>query len=188
MKEGMYAIKWPNALIAYRILLSPTRGLFFWTPFLVMAGFGYWKLVQADKRLFWITFLFPLLTIIAISGRTWDWGAGPTLGPRYLAPILPLLALPCALGLVRFPRLGMCLAIYSILITTMATLTDACPFTPVYSPLTEMHIPFLLEGKLSYNLGMVMGLQPYASIAFYYLIIIAGIWWLWRRLQKENAH
>ena len=40
MREGLYAIKWPDLETAYRLLLGPTRGLLFWTPFLVMAGFG----------------------------------------------------------------------------------------------------------------------------------------------------
>ena len=38
MREGLYAIKWPDLETAYNLLVSPTRGLFFWTPFLVMAG------------------------------------------------------------------------------------------------------------------------------------------------------
>ena len=187
MKEGLYAIKWPDAGTACNLLFSPSRGLFFWTPFLLMAGVGYAKLIRTDRRLFWLTYGVPLLQIVVISGRTWDWPAGPTLGPRYLAPILPLLALPCALGVRRFPRVGMALAACSILITTLATLTNACPPYSYYNPLAELHIPLLLKGDLAPNLGIVCGLSPYGSVAFYYAILIAGIAWLWRRLPKESA-
>ena len=189
MKQGLYAIKWPNPEIAYNLLFPPTRGLFFWSPFLVMAGVGYWKLIQSNPRLFWFTYAIPLLQIIVISGRAWDWQAGFTLGPRYLAPILPLLALPCALGVQRFPKLGIALAAYSILITTLATLTDACPDYSIYNPLTELHIPLFLKGVFSPNLGMVLGLPPYASVALYYAILVGGIGWLWRQLpaaEKQN--
>ena len=186
MREGLYAIKWPDPVTAFNLLFSPTRGLFFWTPFLVMAGFGYRTLFERAPRMFWLTYLIPLLQIVVISGRTWDWQAGPTLGPRLLAPMLPLLALPCALGVARWPRLGALLAIYSIGITTLATLTDACPSSGIYNPLTELHIPLFLKGEFSPNLGMVLGLSPYASVALYYLILIAGAVWLWRRLPAVS--
>jgi hypothetical protein len=186
MKEGLYAIKWPDAETALNLLFSPARGLFFWTPFLIIAGAGYWKLGHMDWRLFWLTYAIPLVHIIVISGRTWDWPAGPTLGPRYLAPILPLLALPCALGLQRFPRLGLALADYSILITTVATLTNASPPFPGHpNPLFDLHLPMLLKGQLAPNLGTVCGLPPWLSVVVYYAILCGGIWWLWRRLPPE---
>jgi hypothetical protein len=188
MKEGLYAIKWPDADTAFNLLFSPARGLFFWTPFLVMAGAGYWRLVHVNRPLFWLTCVIPLLHVIVISGRTWDWPAGPTLGPRYLAPILPLLALPCALGVQRFPRYGIALAGYSILITTVATLTNASPPFPSHpNPLFDLHIPMLLKGELAPNLGTVSGLRPWLSLVVYYSILCGGIWWLWRRLPPESA-
>jgi hypothetical protein len=188
MKEGLYAIKWPDPETAFNLLFSPARGLFFWTPFLIIGGAGYWKLVHIERRLFWLTYAVPLLHVIVISGRTWDWPAGPTLGPRYLAPILPLLALPCALGVQRFPRLGIALAGYSILITTLATLTNASPPFPGHpNPLVDLHIPMLLKGQLAPNLGTVCGLSPWLSVVVYYAILCGGIWWLWRRLPPEPA-
>jgi hypothetical protein len=187
MKEGFYSIKWPNAETAFNILLSPTRGLFFWSPFLLMAAFGYRELMGRSPGLFWLTYAVPLLQIVVISGRTWDWQAGPTLGPRYLAPILPLLALPCALGVRRFPKVGALLAAYSVGVTSLAVLTDACPAYDIYNPLSDLHIPLFLKGVFSPNLGMALGLPPYASVALFYAILVGGIWWLWRQLPKHRA-
>jgi len=134
------------------------------------------------------------LTAPEMSARTWDWPAGPTLRPRYLAPIsYPPISYPCPpcrarLGLQRFPCLGMALAIYSILITTVATLTNAFPQFPGHpNPLFDLHIPMLLEGQLAPNLGTVYGLPPWHSVAVYYAILCGGIWWLWRRLPPESA-
>ncbi|MCW5554784.1 MAG: hypothetical protein KIS67_21805 [Verrucomicrobiae bacterium] len=189
MQEGVYAIKWPNPETAFNLLFTPARGLFFWTPFFVMAGVGYWQLIQKSRGLFWLTYLVPLLHIIVISGRTWDWPAGPAWGPRLLSPMIPLLALPCAYGLKRFPWMGLPLAVYSILLTTLATLTDACPSYPTHpNPLLDLNIPLFLKGELSPNLGMALGLPPYASVALFYAILIGGIWWLWRRLPEEVNH
>jgi hypothetical protein len=46
-----------------------------------------------------------------------------------------------------------------------------------------------MKGEFSYNLGMVLGLSPYASVAVYYVLLIGGVWWLWRRLTiKEKGN
>jgi hypothetical protein len=102
--------------------------------------------------------------------------------------MIPLLALPCALGLERCPWLGILLASYSALITTLATITDACPkFGTHPNPLLDLHVPLFLKGEFSPNLGMVLGLPPYASVALFYAILVGGFWWLWRRLPTKRA-
>jgi hypothetical protein len=182
MREGLYAIKWPDAETAFNLLFSTERGLFFWSPFLLLAWVGCYPLARLSRRWFVLCYIVPVLHIVVISGRVWDWPAGPTLGPRLLTPIIPLLALPCALAVRRFPKTGITLAAYSIALITLATLTDACPPYDIGNPLTNLHIPLFLQGKFSPNLGMVLGLPPYASVALYYAILIGGIWWLWRSL------
>jgi hypothetical protein len=185
MKEGLYAIKWPDAETALRLLFSTERGLFFWTPFLLMAILGYPALFRKSKSLFWLTCTVPIIQVAVISGRVWDWPAGPTLGPRYLAPILPLMALPCAVGVQQFPMTGRALASYSILITTLATLTSAClDFNSHPDPLFDLNIPLLLEGKFSPNIAMELGVPPYVSITIFYLILLGGFAWLWNRVPS----
>ncbi|MGD0537917.1 MAG: hypothetical protein ABSC03_09765 [Verrucomicrobiota bacterium] len=181
MKRGLYAIQWPDAETAFKLLFGPTHGLFFWSPFLLLAGFGYAALFRRSVGAFWLMYAVPLLQVTVISGRVWDWQAGFCFGPRYLAPMLPLLALPCALGVQRWPKLGITLGIYSIAVVTLATLTDACADYSVYNPLTEQNIPKFLKGEFSHTLGTaVLGLPPFVSVALFYSILIGGIAWLWR--------
>ncbi|MEK7676968.1 MAG: hypothetical protein AAB676_14140 [Verrucomicrobiota bacterium] len=187
MKEGLYAIKWPDLATAFNLTFGPARGLFFWSPFLLCAFLGYAGLLEKSRRLFCLTYLVPVLHLAVISGRVWDWPAGLALGPRYLAPMLPLLALPCAFGVQKFPKLSLLAAAYSILITTMATLTNACPpYNSHPNPLFDFHIPLWLQGEFSPNLGMVLGLTPFASVALFYFILLGGIGWLWRALGREE--
>lgn len=189
MKEGLYAIKWPDVENLGRLLIGPTRGLVFWTPFLVMAGFGWWWMARERPCWLWLTYAVPVLHAVVISGRTWDWQAGFTISARYMAPILPLLALPCAIGTQRWPKLGATLAGVSILMMTLATLTDACPDYSIYNPLTELHIPKLLRGEFSYTLGTeVFGLNPWVSVGLYYAILTGGIAWLWRLAGQADRH
>ena len=98
-----------------------------------------------------------------------------------------MLALPCALGTERWPKLGGVLAVVSIAMMTLATLTDACPDNTIYNPLTELHIPKLLRGEFSYTLGTeVFGVPPWASVALYYAILVGGIAWLWHLTGKAD--
>jgi prepilin-type processing-associated H-X9-DG protein len=130
----------------------------------------------------------PLLQIAVISGRVWDWPAGPAWGPRLLSPMIPLLALPCACGMWSFPKLALPLAAYSISITTLATLTDACPqFSNHPNPLLDLHVPLFFEGEFSPNLGLVLGLPPFASVTLFYGLLLAGIVWLSKRLPAVQS-
>jgi len=187
MRSGLFSVRWPDLPTAYNLLVSPMRGLFFWTPFLLMAGAGYKEMARTNDRLFWLTYGVPILHATVMSGRTWDWPAGPSLGPRYLAPILPLLALPCAMGLARFPLTGLLLGAYSILITTAATLTTACPPSSVPNPLLDLQLPLLLEGRIAPTLGEAAGLPPLLSVLFYYAVLATGTAWLWRALPPGTA-
>ena len=107
MKEGLYAIKWPSAETAFNLIFSPTRALF-WTPFLLMAGS---RLLEASHE--FASIILAHLCCASGSDYCHFWphlglAGGPTLGPRFLAPILPLLALPCALGCSDSPSLAYC--------------------------------------------------------------------------------
>lgn len=193
MSKGIYAIMWPNLENFGRLMVGPTRGLVFWTPFLAMAGIGAFVMsgrIDADSSRRWklgLTLTLPLLHVIVISGRTWDWQAGYTLSARYMTPILPLLSLPCALGLERWWRTGVFLATLSICMITIATLTDACPAYEIENPLTQLHIPDLLRGNFSYSLGELAGLSSYASVAVFYAVLGSGVAWLWRQVDDEET-
>ena len=183
MRQGLYAIKWPDLCTGLKLLFSPARGLLFWSPFLALTALGYPELFRKSKLLFLLAFVPPLFHFVIISGRVWDWPAGPAFGPRFLAPILPLISLPCALGMQRCPRIGLALACYSVAVTTFVTLTDACPdFSSHPNPLLDLNLPLFLRGQISPNLGTAAGLPVYLSVALYYILLIVGACWLWRRL------
>lgn len=80
----------------------------------------------------------------------------------------------------------MILGVFSIEVVTLATVTDACAGSVIYNPLTELQIPKFLEGQFSYTLGtVVFGLPPYVSVALYYVILVGGVWWIWKTLPPE---
>jgi len=181
MRDGLYAIRWPDPGTLLRLLFGPARGLVFWTPCLLLAVAGWWWIGRCRPGWLWLTYGLPLLQVVVISGRTWDWQAGYTVSARYLAPILPLLALPCALGLQRWPRLGASLVIVSMGLAGLATVTDACPTYRIANPLTGLHLPRLLAGEFSPNLATaLLGLPPAVGAAAFGLLLLAGWFWAWR--------
>jgi hypothetical protein len=84
--------------------------------------------------------------------------------------------------------LGLPLAVYSVLVTSMATLTNTCPAYDHYSnPLLDLSVPALLKGEVSPNLGMALELPGHASFALYYLAVIAGGTSLWHGLKASES-
>jgi hypothetical protein len=187
MRQGLFAIKWPNMMTGLKLLFSLSRGLFVWSPFMILAVFGYLRTIRQSKQLVWLWLGVPLLQILIISGRTWDWTAGPTLGPRYLAPILPLVAIPCSLAVERWRIFGLSLASLSIVITTLATLICAAPPDNIANPILDFYVPLLKNQELAPNLGIMLGLPPYVSLIAFYAVFIFGVAELWVLCRGEKT-
>jgi hypothetical protein len=187
MARGFYGIEWPRIDNLYDMLFTFGVGLLFWSPFLIMAAVGYPRLARYDRELFYLTYLVPLLQILVISGRDWDWQGGACFGPRYLSPMLPLLSLPCALGLVRFPRAGAAIAAVSILLTTQATLIRACLQERGREYIVEFYVASYKSGQIEPNLGTIAGLSALRSIALFYVLLVTGVIWLMVQAHKLSA-
>ena len=173
MEEGLYAIKLPNAEIAWRLLFGPMRGWFFWSPFLLMAVPGFVYFQRNFPVLASVTYVLVMVQIIVISGRVWDWQAGWTIGPRYFSPILPWIAMPAVIAFSKHKRMGCFLGILSLLATGMASLVDGTPKYIYKNPLFERHFPALWQGECTFNLGSVIGIgDPWSLIP---LLVYCGI-------------
>jgi hypothetical protein len=118
--------------------------------------------------------------ILFISAYFLPFGGG-TVGPRFLAPILVILALPAAFGISRFPLFAWFLVAISIVLNVVATAVDIVTMTSV-NPLLEYYIPRFLQGKFSYNLGQALGLRGHASLVPLILGLSIGLIMVWRNL------
>jgi hypothetical protein len=75
------------------LLIAPNRGLFVFSPVLILAVFGFW-IIRHDRRpagrfLQWS--VVAMAVTIGIYASFDDWGGGETYGPRYLICLLPYL-------------------------------------------------------------------------------------------------
>lgn len=181
MYKGFYGVHYPDVGNLVHLLFSPERGLFFWTPFLMLVFFGYAGLYGRSRPLFWLCYLVPLMQEVIMSGY-WTTTAGNTLGARFLTPLLPLLILPAGIAASRAPWLGVALAVWSIAVTGGATLVNARLPTGCDNPLLQYYAPKFLAGHFTHNVGEVVGLQGWWSMAPILLLVFGGIWYVWRCL------
>src|ERR1043166_768858 len=173
MNKGLFGITFPPKLSsAYLILLSPERGLFFWTPFFVMSLFGLKRLFRTSGSLFWCCLLVVVLQILAISGYYMPSG-GSALGARHLAPMLPFAAVMAAFGVREYPRLGVAYGLFSVAITGLATLIEAMPPEKPSELLLQFYLPQLIHGELAHQAGSHFGLPFPIGLA-----VIVGVLFL----------
>lgn len=84
----------------FGLLISPGRGLLLYVPWTIFAFFGLKGLYTRDKPLTVAVFgAFVALLLVYSPWAQWD--GGWVFGPRFLVPVLPLLAIPATLFVVE---------------------------------------------------------------------------------------
>ena len=99
-QTGFLSLTHPQPGALWGITFSPHRGLFFLSPFLLFAVPGYvtlWR-QRAHRGEFWVLLLAPL-SFLLFNASSAMWQGGFAVGPRYLVPSLPFLALVAGVGL-----------------------------------------------------------------------------------------
>jgi len=182
MHEGLFGIHFPpSATVAFKLLFGTQQGLFFWSPFLVLAIFGFRPLYSHDRCLFWICYLTPIMHLIAISGYYFP-SAGGLFSARLLAPIVPFFVLPAAFACRTFPRTSAGLIGASIVLTGLGATVGAVLPMHMPGPLWQYHLPNLFQGKLCPNIGTALGLTPGLSLLLLAGTLGVSFWYLWRKV------
>jgi hypothetical protein len=183
----------PSAWVLGVLLVSPYRGLLFYSPVLIAAIVGAVDLCRAGeddraqrfRRRVYVAFsLGTLAAWLLLNSSYFTWTGGATSGPRFVVPALVLLAPLIGCGWRRFPVITSLLLCWSVL--NQLAIAAVWILTPErYSnPLMQVIYPRFIRGDFERgNLGLRFGLPGLWSIAPIALLIVAGVWLAWRETR-----
>ena len=156
------------------LLVSPFRGLLVSSPVLA-AGFAGLAVLVADRRTRSLAAAFAVLVgfFLLFAASFNGWHGGWAVGPRYLVPALPFLAVPLVVAWRRWPRTAAALAVASVLLQGLAVAVDPQPAVGVssiasrpgvarwrQSPIADYLLPTFVTGRPQ---GLLEALGPRAT-------------------------
>ncbi|GAP08780.1 MAG TPA: hypothetical protein DEQ80_06310 [Anaerolinea thermolimosa] len=197
-QTGFMSLTMPHPEALWGITFSPFRGLFFFSPLLLLSlpGFVSWWRSRQYRAEWWVSLAsVGLMFLFNASSIMW-WG-GFAVGPRYILPAVPFLGLGLGFGLAAgwrhrwFRGVVMVLGLGSLAATWGLTLAgQAFPSDTLHNPLLEYAWPNWQAGNIARNVGTVLGWQGAASLLPWMglLVVLGGIWW-WqsRKVAPESS-
>ena len=174
----------PNLHAAVALLFSEYRGLFFWSPVLLLAIPGLVRLAHTDRALAIMVLAASTLSFLQVASF-YNWFGGHAVGPRYLAPSFAFVGLAAAHGIAHMPRIGMLLTLISVALMTMVTGVGISPPQAYLRPLREYYFRRIEEGRFTTNLGTLAGLSPISSLALLVLLMGMTGWFLLQATRRK---
>ena len=154
-QRGVFGVGLPDLTILMRLLFDPARGLFVFSPVLLVALIAIPKMRAAlAPRQFWSLLAVPSSILLLYAGYP-NWHGGWTVGARYLIPALPFLAL--AIAFARSSWLAS--ALLGASATAVVLTSIVFPFVPpnVPAPWGTFAWPLLRHGLIAPNLAHFVG-------------------------------
>jgi len=155
-------LRLPTLDALWGLTFDDYRGLFFISPVLLLAFVGMFRMTRRDLAL-----LLPIVVFYFVAIASFNqWHGGWAFGPRYILPVVPLLAIPMlslrgrVLGLV-----GIGLGIFSFGVHLVATAVTPMPPTAIRRPVQEYLVPRFLAGHTSVNEQSVDERRPHERYA-----------------------
>jgi hypothetical protein len=169
--QGIAGFSYPHLDALYDLTFGPYRGLFFQSPFLLLAALGAILLWKRGARLESACCVIIAVGFILAISAYWGWNGGRVDGPRYLVPAVPFLAWPVALALPVLLRtvggrvLVAVLSAWSFLATWSLFLGGLTfPTSWLRNPWLQFSLPALGHGIITPNAGAFAGLSGWASL------------------------
>jgi hypothetical protein len=193
-EEMLGGLMLPRPEAVQALLFSASKGLLVFFPFLFVALVGFIAQIKIpDRRPHAMLFLGMFLVTFVLVSSLPNWTGGMLSGPRYLLPVIPVLAIGLAgLNSIKSPRFRAvvfgALALSVVWSTGIwSMLTVLAPFSPEWlaNPLLEKHLPDLLQGRLRPNLASVfLGMRGFFSLLPGVLVTTVLYVWAWESSKE----
>ncbi|MDH4135284.1 MAG: hypothetical protein OEW09_01010, partial [Anaerolineae bacterium] len=189
---GFMSLTWPQWEVTWGITFGPFRGLFVLSPLLLLAvpGFILWWRSGEHRPELWVA-LTSVLAMFLFNSSSIMWWGGFAVGPRYLLPMLPFMALPIVFVLRERENrtwmrvLTIALFAWSLIATWGLTLAEqAFPPDTLRNPLVEYVWPNWQRGNIARNLGMFLhfpGLASLLPLLVGVTTLLTALWFLARK-------
>lgn len=191
---GLISLTYPRLETLWQLTFGVERGLFLIAPYLAFAcvGFYWFARERAWHAEFFVT-LWACVIFFLFNGSSAMWQGGFAVGPRYLLPMLPFLALPFVFVLnharARWAR-AVIAAVLMLSVLMVWAMTLGGQMFPQYQkfPLLEYSLPLLARGEVLRNLGMLLDLSGFVSLVplLFILFIIVILFWRTRPPQTST--
>ena len=168
---GFMSLTFPRPAVLWGVTFSSYRGLFFLSPILLLAIWGFVLLAKqrSYRAEFWVC-LWAVGSFLLFNGSSIMWQGGFAVGPRYLLPMLPFLVVPLGVYLDQTAwTLGKKLlvavfALWSLFAVWVESIGGQSFPDWTQNPLFRYSLPKLLAGDVARNLGTVLRLSGWASL------------------------
>jgi hypothetical protein len=150
----------PRLDVAFMLLFSRYRGLFFLSPFLIFVFAGAMIVIrkrdtaalggdnETPPRAAALHALMVFLSFLIVSASFNGWHGGSAIGPRYLLPAVPFLVVPMMSVVNRMRPLWIILGAISITFNFAIVAVNPLPSRTIADPIFRYTFPLLIEGKL----------------------------------------
>jgi hypothetical protein len=194
---GFMSLTLPRWETLWGITFGAFRGLFVLSPLLLLAvpGFVLWYRSGERRPEFWVA-LASVVAMFLFNSSSIMWWGGFAVGPRYLLPMLPFMALPIVFAFRRWGDrmwmrgLNVALCAWSLIATWGLTLAgQAFPPDTVRNPLVEYAWPNWRMGNIARNLGMFLyfpGVISLLPLLVAVAALLAVLWFLSRREMPQR--
>ena len=173
-----YGFSMPDAGAIRGLLWGEYRGLFFWSPVLLMSVPGFYYMFRRERGVAIMAMIGCVLVLLQ-AAAFYTWYGGNAIGPRYLAPVLPLLGLAAAYGIQRWPEPGLVLGLISIALMLGVTAIAIDPPGEVPTPLQSYYQVRFRDNRFAENLGTLLGAPLWLSLIVPLVLPIIAAWqWL----------
>jgi hypothetical protein len=191
-QTGFFSLSVPTFEAFWGITFGAYRGLFLISPILLLGPVGIVLLARRPGYRFEAALCgWCVASFLFFNSSSFMWSGGFGIGPRYLVPMLPFLALGVGIavrqwsGVAAFRGLVACLMVWSLGVTWALTIGGQT--FPTYDPypLWDLAVPALAQGDIARNLGTLTGLHGWWSL----LPLLAAMAALvpWRRFVSQSG-
>jgi hypothetical protein len=190
VKQGIVGITYPKFTVLYKLLFSQYRGLFWFSPILLVIPIAFYQALRLTKfRNIAVTAALIPVYYLLMNSAFYYWDAAWSTGPRYITPMLAFVCLPiarlwttagsrCKTALLALFGLSFIIS----LICVSVTMASPSNFG---NPLFDYLVPNFVKGQVRTMLNLFFN-QQLGLLTLVPLLVIQGLGVLYISRMLKN--